>query len=48
MTCCFILMYLRARHWAGRKEFEKSTTWHLAVHATGNVGNLLMYPGLRP
>ena len=48
MTVCFVGMYMRARHFASRKEFHKSTPWHLAVHVTGNLGNLLMYPGLRP
>ncbi|CAL1168116.1 unnamed protein product [Cladocopium goreaui] len=48
MTVCFVGMYLRARHFAARKEFHKSTPWHLAVHVTGNFGNLLMYPGLKP
>ncbi|CAK9086589.1 Uncharacterized protein SCF082_LOCUS40958 [Durusdinium trenchii] len=48
LTICFVSMYLRARFWAAKKEFQKSTPWHLAVHAMGNFGNLMMYPGLRP
>lgn len=47
LTVAFIAMYCRARWFASRNEFHRSTPWHLAVHVTGNLGNLLMYPGLK-
>ena len=47
LTVVFVTMYLRARHHAARKEFHTSTPWHLGVHLLGNLGNLLLYPGVR-
>ncbi|CAE7222759.1 unnamed protein product [Symbiodinium sp. CCMP2592] len=48
LTFAFVAMYMRARHHASRKEFHISTPWHLGVHLLGNLGNLMLYPGLRP
>mmetsp|Transcript_34615 Transcript_34615/g.69950 ORF Transcript_34615/g.69950 Transcript_34615/m.69950 type:complete len:232 (-) Transcript_34615:109-804(-) len=42
----FVGIYLRARWLARRGDFGRSSCWHMALHCTGNLGNVLLYPGL--
>lgn len=46
MFLMFVAIYLRARRLARQGDFRRSSFWHMVLHCTGNLGNVLLYPGL--